>query len=424
MPFSKRFPEKKLQIVTESSTVPSSTTGESDTVDFGNNSQQDTTSTQTLQSFLNAGLVKTLEKLDWNPEIISTLNHNSNQTDPTETTQNQNYTFQAVDAGKFVLTISNDHSFVINTLEAVQLKYPEACVIWVDGCVDDIQANKYTTISKANSASSSTTDLVSESTLASETTEPSDIPPNSSFSILEYMLANIHPSRIAHITLRGPTSSSKKLSKPFVANSSLTSRSVSHSVSRIDSSSTLCSTLSNISTLKSSTDLLLDSHTTSYPNLHTTHLTLFKNHNIPTFTTHHVDKLGISKVMQSVLQCINPYNTRPVHLVFGLGAVDLGLDLDYAKGASSGLGEGRNLVHGGLTWREACYICESVAETGNLVAMDLITPKLLPSTNSSFENIGACSEYANLEKKNEGNQKLVTSYGLGLIKSALGDVLL
>lgn len=121
---------------------------------------------------------------------------------------------------------------------------------------------------------------------------------------------------------------------------------------------------------------------------------LIKEKHITAYTMYHVDKYGISKVVEMALQSVNPHNKRPIHLSFDIDA----LDPVYAPATGTA-------VRGGLTWREACYICEALADTNNLVAMDLV------EVNPHLGN-------------HEDAGHLTVSSGISLLKCALGDVLL
>ncbi|CAO3689047.1 unnamed protein product [Umbelopsis ramanniana] len=76
---------------------------------------------------------------------------------------------------------------------------------------------------------------------------------------------------------------------------------------------------------------------------------------------HHVDKYGIGKVVEMALDHVNPNRDRPIHLSFDVDA------LDPSVAPSTG-----TPVRGGLTFREGHYICEALAETGLLVAADIM----------------------------------------------------
>lgn len=121
---------------------------------------------------------------------------------------------------------------------------------------------------------------------------------------------------------------------------------------------------------------------------------LLKENHVSAFTMYHVDKYGISKVVEMALQSINPHNKRPIHLSLDIDA----LDPSFAPATGTA-------VRGGLTWREGCYICETLADTGNLVAMDLVevNPRLGQHKQASTFTIQS---------------------GMSLVKCALGDVLL
>jgi len=87
---------------------------------------------------------------------------------------------------------------------------------------------------------------------------------------------------------------------------------------------------------------------------------IIKKHNIKAFSMREVEKYGIAKVMDMVLEHVNPHRDTPIHLSFDVDA----LDPDYV--ASTG-----TRVIGGLSFREGRYLCQAVAETGCLVSMDI-----------------------------------------------------
>lgn len=109
---------------------------------------------------------------------------------------------------------------------------------------------------------------------------------------------------------------------------------------------------------------------------------ILKENNIKTFTMHHVDKHGIGKVMELALQYINPSRDRPLHLSFDVDA------LDPTVAPSTG-----TPVRGGLTFREGHYITEVVAETGCLVALDImeVNPSLLDPRSVEMTVAAGCS---------------------------------
>ncbi|ODQ63167.1 Ureohydrolase [Nadsonia fulvescens var. elongata DSM 6958] len=121
---------------------------------------------------------------------------------------------------------------------------------------------------------------------------------------------------------------------------------------------------------------------------------IIKEKNIIAYTMHHVDKYGIAKVVEMALNRLDPDGDRPIHLSFDVDAIDP----IYAPSTGTP-------VRGGLTWREASYLCEAVAETGNLVAMDIVE----------------CNPHLG---ETEIAVKDTIAVGITLAKCALGDVLL
>jgi arginase len=102
---------------------------------------------------------------------------------------------------------------------------------------------------------------------------------------------------------------------------------------------------------------------------------------IKCFTMHEVDRLGVGEVVKKALKHVNPKGERPVHLSFDVDACDpsvAGSECDRRVVGSqrhetdfSWAGTGTP-VRGGLTFREAHYICEAIAETGCLVGLDIM----------------------------------------------------
>ena len=122
---------------------------------------------------------------------------------------------------------------------------------------------------------------------------------------------------------------------------------------------------------------------------------ILKEHKIKAFTMHHVDKFGIGKVVEMALDHINGDTSRrdrPIHLSFDVDA------MDPSVAPSTG-----TPVRGGLTFREGHYICEAIAETGSLVAMDMV------EVNPHLEQHAA---------------EQTIAVGCSLIRTALGETLL
>lgn len=86
---------------------------------------------------------------------------------------------------------------------------------------------------------------------------------------------------------------------------------------------------------------------------------ILKDLGIKVFSMHDVDKHGIGRVMEMALGYVGA--TRPIHLSFDVDA------LDPTVAPSTG-----TPVRGGLSFREGHYICEAIAETGNLVSLDIV----------------------------------------------------
>ncbi|OLY80178.1 Arginase [Smittium mucronatum] len=120
---------------------------------------------------------------------------------------------------------------------------------------------------------------------------------------------------------------------------------------------------------------------------------IVKDNNIKAFTMHHVDKYGIGAVVQMAIDHINPNLDLPIHLSLDVDAMDP--SVAPATGTP---------VRGGLTFRECHYLCEAIAETNCLVAMDLVEVNPLLGDESAF------------------NQTVAV--GNSVIRCALGETLL
>lgn len=88
---------------------------------------------------------------------------------------------------------------------------------------------------------------------------------------------------------------------------------------------------------------------------------LMRNSGIKIFSMHDVDKYGIGAVMDMAMNAINPHGDRPIHLSFDIDAIDP----IFAPGTGT-------KAKGGLTYREARYLCEYLSRTNMLGSMDIV----------------------------------------------------
>mmetsp|Transcript_6754 Transcript_6754/g.16527 ORF Transcript_6754/g.16527 Transcript_6754/m.16527 type:complete len:561 (+) Transcript_6754:376-2058(+) len=88
---------------------------------------------------------------------------------------------------------------------------------------------------------------------------------------------------------------------------------------------------------------------------------LMRNSDLHYFTMRDVDEVGVSNVIKEALRRIDPNSRRPIHLSFDIDGCDPGI----APGTGT-------CARGGLTYREAHFICEELALTRRLVSMDLV----------------------------------------------------
>eukprot|EP00744_Colponema_vietnamica_P003135 GILI01004846.1.p1 GENE.GILI01004846.1~~GILI01004846.1.p1 ORF type:complete len:411 (+),score=163.15 GILI01004846.1:51-1235(+) len=88
---------------------------------------------------------------------------------------------------------------------------------------------------------------------------------------------------------------------------------------------------------------------------------MLRESKVKAFSMSEIDRHGIGKVMEMALKAVNPNNDRPIHISFDIDAIDP----VHAPGTGT-------KARGGLSYREAHFICESVAETGMLGSMDVV----------------------------------------------------
>ena len=100
-----------------------------------------------------------------------------------------------------------------------------------------------------------------------------------------------------------------------------------------------------------------------------------KSMGIKSFSMQDVDRHGIGKVMEMALDHLSGTKERPLHMSYDIDAVD------PIVAPSTG-----TLVRGGLTWREAHYVAEAVAETGLLCSLDMVevNPSLVPGVGAAI----------------------------------------
>jgi arginase len=83
---------------------------------------------------------------------------------------------------------------------------------------------------------------------------------------------------------------------------------------------------------------------------------------IHAYTMYEIDKYGIGTVMEMALgHLLKQDSHRPLHVSYDIDAVDPGLA--PATGTT---------VRGGLTFREAHYVVEAAARTGNVASAEIV----------------------------------------------------
>ncbi|ETV82425.1 arginase [Aphanomyces astaci] len=102
---------------------------------------------------------------------------------------------------------------------------------------------------------------------------------------------------------------------------------------------------------------------------------IIKELGIKAFSMQSVDKYGIGKTMEMALDHLCGKQARPLHMSYDIDAVD------PVDAPSTG-----TRVRGGLTWREANYVAEAVAESNMLVGLDMVevNPSLAPGKGAAI----------------------------------------
>merc|ERR1719498_271851 len=117
---------------------------------------------------------------------------------------------------------------------------------------------------------------------------------------------------------------------------------------------------------------------------------MLQDSGVHVYTMQDVDRHGIAGVLDMALSRIDPYRNRPLHCTFDIDSID--------PIAAPGTG---TLARGGLSYREAHYICEEMAATGRLVGMDVVEINPLVDTlpermHGDDPDAGAASETVQL----------------------------
>ncbi|KAG5466177.1 hypothetical protein GH5_00918 [Leishmania sp. Ghana 2012 LV757] len=94
--------------------------------------------------------------------------------------------------------------------------------------------------------------------------------------------------------------------------------------------------------------------------------------NIAAFSMHHVDRYGIEKVVGMAIDAISPKGTEPLMVSYDVDTIDP----LYVPATGTP-------VRGGLSFREGLFLCERVAESGRLVALDVVECNPLLATTET-----------------------------------------
>ena len=135
---------------------------------------------------------------------------------------------------------------------------------------------------------------------------------------------------------------------------------------------------------------------------------LLRASNIHVYSMMDVERLGIAKVMEEIIEKLSPGGCRPLHLSFDIDAMDPHL----APGTGT-------RARGGLSYREGRYICSTLAQTGRLESMDLV------EVNPSLDHVegSARPEHGDNHLVPAGTS-ITVKLGIELVEFALGKTLI
>nr|AGT02771.1 arginase [Angomonas desouzai] len=105
--------------------------------------------------------------------------------------------------------------------------------------------------------------------------------------------------------------------------------------------------------------------------------------NIAAFSMHHVDRFGINAVVEMAVKAVSPNGDEPIMVSYDVD----GIDPIYTPATGTP-------VRGGLNYREGLFLTERIAETGRLVALDVVecNPHLAATPDHAHNTISlGCS---------------------------------
>ncbi|CAD7938149.1 unnamed protein product [Amoebophrya sp. A25] len=236
--------------------------------------------------------------------------------------------------GQFMLTVGGDHSVACPTITAMQKVYPDLCILWIDAHGD------------CNTPKSSPSGHYHGMPAAHVMGWFEHHPPG---------FETWMPSKSTTATASTKTSKSSFLTGAAGTSSSTFPNGevevvTSRSYTKDESARTTAPVISpnNFAFI-------------GLRDIDPTESELMRNSDLHFFTMRDVDEMGIAKVVQHALERIDPNRRRPIHLSFDID----GCDPSIAPGTGT-------CARGGLSYREAHYICEELALTRRLVSMDLV----------------------------------------------------
>eukprot|EP00929_Paragymnodinium_shiwhaense_P008268 TRINITY_DN112217_c0_g1_i1.p1 TRINITY_DN112217_c0_g1~~TRINITY_DN112217_c0_g1_i1.p1 ORF type:complete len:367 (+),score=106.97 TRINITY_DN112217_c0_g1_i1:76-1176(+) len=128
---------------------------------------------------------------------------------------------------------------------------------------------------------------------------------------------------------------------------------------------------------------------------------LLRKSNVHVYSMADIDRHGIGEVMEMALDAIDPKRRLPLHLSFDIDSCDP----EIAPGTGT-------KARGGLSFREAHYICERMAMTGRLKSMDIV------EVNPALDD-GKEAEKMHGDDEDIGGSATVR-FSMELVASALG----
>ena len=248
----------------------------------------------------------------------------------------------AAEREEFVLTLGGDHSIPLGTLPAILEKRPKTKVVWVDAHAD---LNTPLTSGSGNMHGQPLG-------LLTRGVYPPGV---NSLPGFDWLQCVSRGTSAAVVGLPVLSSSSRSLSPPTPPHPTPPHPTPPHPRPCLDPSDIIYIALRDV-----------DKYEKAF----------IRDLGIEAYTMFDIDRLGIGAVMERVLRTVGEESN--IHLSFDIDACDP----FYAPSTGTKVG-------GGLTFREAHFICESLADTRRLTSMDMVEVGMGAEAGAAVVAVGA-----------------------------------